>query len=112
MPLVTVVNRPDLGRYQILCDDDVVGFSAYEMQGTHVAFMHTEIDFEFAGRGLGRKLVGDALADVDSRHATVLPYCPFVRWFIAEDSRFLHLVPEESRRTFGLLGETDRPSDN
>jgi uncharacterized protein len=102
VPVVTVVHRPDLGRYQILYDGEVVGFAAYEMHGPHMAFMHTEIDPEFAGRGLGRKLVGGALADVGSRHGSVLPYCSFVRSFIARDRRYLPLVPEESRDAFGL----------
>jgi uncharacterized protein len=106
VPVITVVHRPDLGRYQILCDGEVAGFSAYEKHGTHVAFMHTEIDPEFAGRGLGGQLVRGALADVGSHQGTVLPYCSFVRSFIVHDGRYLHLVPGEWRRNFGLLGQS------
>lgn len=108
---MTVVHRPDLGRYQILYDDEVVGFAAYEVHGNHMAFMHTEIDPGFAGRGLGKQLVAAALADVDSHQGTLLPYCSFVRSFIARDGQYLHLVPEASRPTFGLLSQDNTGSD-
>jgi uncharacterized protein len=112
VPIVTVVHRPDLGRYEILCDDEVAGFTAYEMQGPHMAFMHTQVDPGFAGRGLGRRLVGGALADVATHYGTLLPYCSFVRSFIAREQRYLHLVPEEWRGAFGLLGQDDGRSDS
>jgi uncharacterized protein len=112
VPVVTVVHRPDLRRYEILCDDQVVGFIAYEMHGTDMGFLHTEVVPEFAGRGLGRQLVRGALDDVGSRHGTVLPYCSFVRSFIARDGRYLHLVPDGSRRTFGLPGSNVGASES
>jgi predicted GNAT family acetyltransferase len=106
VPVATVVRRPDLGRYEILYGDQVVGFIAYEVHGSSTAFMHTEIVPEYAGRGLGRQLVRGALDDVASHHGNVLPYCSFVRSLIARDQAYLHLVPHGSRRTFGL------PSDD
>jgi uncharacterized protein len=101
------VHRPDLGRYEIVYDDQVVGMIVYQLHGADMAFMHTEIAPEFAGRGLGRQLVRGALDDVGSHHGTVLPYCSFVRSFIARDGRYLHLVPDGSRRTFGLPSNDD-----
>lgn len=61
----------------------------------------------FAGRGLARKLVADALADVRRRGLAVLPFCPYVRRVIASDpSKYLDLVRPGDRARFGLPGDT------
>jgi len=102
--VITVENRPELGRYQLSVDGEVAGYSAYEMRGAAVAFMHTEIHERFAGRGLGLQLVGKALDDVRARGGSVLPYCPFVRSFIARHPEYGNLVPVTDRAPDGLSG--------
>jgi uncharacterized protein len=100
--VVTVENRPELGRYQLLVDRQVAGYVAYEVHGAHLAFMHTEIEDRFAGQGLGARLVEAALDDVRAQGRSVLPYCPFVRSFIARRQEYADLVPASRREAFGL----------
>jgi uncharacterized protein len=103
--VISVVNSPELGRYQIRLDGEVAGFAAYEVEGPHIAFMHTEIDERFARRGLGLGLAAQALDDVRAEGATVLPYCPFIRSFIASHPAYVDLVPESERPSFGLTAD-------
>jgi predicted GNAT family acetyltransferase len=66
------------------------------------AFIHTEIEREYEGRGLATTLIRTALDEMRTRGISVLPYCPFVRGFIAKHSDYLDLVPEQLRPRFGL----------
>lgn len=57
----------------------------------------------FEGQGLGTRLVTDALSEVRGAGLAVLPFCPFVRAFIADHTgEYLDLVPEGYRSEFGL----------
>jgi uncharacterized protein len=104
---ITVVNRPEKARYEVLFDGELAGFMTYELRGSRVALMHTDVDERFAGHGLGSRLVGEALDDARAQGRSVLPYCPFVRRFIAEHTEYVDLVPESVRGTFGLAEAAD-----
>ena len=67
-----------------------------------ISFVHTETDPAFSGRGLAKQLVTAALDDVRSRGLAVLPFCPYVKKFIAENPDYLDLVPAAQRGRFGL----------
>jgi len=102
--VIKVKNRPELGRYQLCLDGEVAGYSAYEIHGAHVAFMHTQIEDRFAGQGLGVALVAGALDQIRAQKGSVLPYCPFVRSFIARHPEYQDLVPPSGRTVFDLAG--------
>ncbi|HST80544.1 MAG TPA: GNAT family N-acetyltransferase [Kineosporiaceae bacterium] len=89
-------------RFEIWIADELVGFTVYQGLGQTKAFVHTEIDDRFGGRGLGSVLIRSALDSVRARGAEVLPYCPFVKAFIAKHPDYLDLVPTAQRSTFGL----------
>jgi predicted GNAT family acetyltransferase len=98
-----VVHDADRHRYEIHVDGEPAGFTAYEPHPQMLAFVHTEIDERFEGRGLGSQLIAVALDDVRRRQLAVLPFCPFVRSFIASHPDYLDLVPENRRKAFGLV---------
>ena len=98
-----VVHDADRHRYEIQVDGQLAGFTAYEPQGKTLAFVHTEIDDHFEGRGLGSQLIAAALDDVRRQQLGVLPYCPFVRSFVASHPDYRDLVPENRRSVFGLV---------
>ena len=79
---IEIRDAPEASRFEILVDGRLAGFAAYRRRPEAVAFTHTEIDEEYGGRGLGGKLVGEALARVRAEGLGVLPFCPFVRAYI------------------------------
>ncbi|MFE2873094.1 MULTISPECIES: GNAT family N-acetyltransferase [unclassified Embleya] len=81
---------------------ELAGFAEYFVSGDEVAFTHTEIDPRFGGRGLGGRLVRAALEGVRERGLAVLPYCSFVKDWIAKHPEYADLVPEDRRDAFGL----------
>ncbi|MEU2249475.1 GNAT family N-acetyltransferase [Streptomyces sp. NPDC019224] len=104
-----VADRPEKSRYEVLAGDDgteTAGFAEYflpeDEPETEIAFIHTEIDPRFAGRGLGSLLARGALDDARTRGLHVLPYCPFIRGWIREHPEYTDLVPETRRARFGL----------
>lgn len=83
----TVVRNDEKGRYEILLDGTVAGFTEYYPDGDNrLVFPHTVIDPAFSGRGLGSTLVSQALADVASRQEAVVPVCPFVVKYLRENT--------------------------
>jgi len=100
---VTVQDNPAESRYEIHDDGQLAGFAAYELSPGHIAFTHTETEPAFAGRGLAKQLVTQALDDVRSRGLAVLPFCPYVQSVIARKPElYLDLVPAEGRARFQL----------
>jgi uncharacterized protein len=89
-------------RYVISFDGEPAGFILYRDSGGELELVHTEIDDRFEGHGLGGRLVSATLDDARSRGLVVLPFCPFVRGYIARHAEYLDLVPETRRAEFGL----------
>lgn len=99
---VTVRDNPDRSRYEVHSGGELAGFAAYQVEGERMSLTHTEIEPAYEGQGLASRLVTDALEDVRVRGLGVLPYCPYVRKFLAKHQEYLDLVPEEERASFSL----------
>jgi predicted GNAT family acetyltransferase len=104
---VSVRDNPTDSRYEVYDGERLAGFSVYELTSHQIAFTHTETDPAFSGRGLARRLVTEALEDARRRNLAVLPFCPYVRKVIAQDTaRFLDLVPQHDHVRFGFANDT------
>ena len=101
-PSIAVEGNRQAARYEIRVEGEVAGAIYYRLDGDVISMDHTEIDQRFEGRGLGSRLARGALNDVRRRGLRVLPYCPFVRGYIAKHDEYLDLVPREERAAFGL----------
>ena len=101
-PAIEVSDDRAAERYVVAVDGEPAGFVQYRDRGRALALVHTEIDDRYEGQGLGGRLVSAALDDVRSRGLAVLPFCPFVRGYIARHHEYLDLVPEAKRSQFGL----------
>lgn len=99
---VTVRDNPEESRYEIRDGEALAGFTEYKLNPGQIAFVHTETDPAFSGRGLAKQLVAGALDDVRSRDLAVLPFCPYVRRFISQHPDYVDLVPEDQRALFNL----------
>jgi predicted GNAT family acetyltransferase len=99
---VEVRDNSSRSRYEILVDNELVGFSEYVEHGAQVDFVHTEIRDDYAGRGLASEVIRRALDDARRRGWHVLPYCRFVRGFMEKNSEYRDLVPADRRGRFGL----------
>jgi predicted GNAT family acetyltransferase len=99
---IRVVDLPDRSRFEIRVDEEVAGFTEYRRRPGLIAFIHTLIDPRFEGQGLASRLVRTALTEARGDALSVLPFCPFVRSYIAGHTEYLDLVPEAMRAKFDL----------
>ena len=99
---IRVVDVPERSRFEVRVGGEVAGFAEYRRRPGLIAFIHTEIDPRFEGRGLASQLVREALSEARSDHLAVLPFCPFVRGYIARHTEYLDVVPEDMRAKFDL----------
>jgi len=67
-----------------------------------ISLVHTEVDDRFQGMGLAGKLARGALDSARERGLQVLPYCPYIKSWIAKHPDYVDLVPEDKRAEFDL----------
>jgi len=92
---IEIRDDPDAGAYVIEVDGLPAGKAVYHMRGGRHLFVHTEVDDEFSGMGLGTRLVRFALDDVRSGNGTVVPICPFFAAFIKRHPEYQDIVDQE-----------------
>ena len=90
--MATVVDNPDLSRYEIHVDGQVAGFTEYRQQPGVVDFVHTEIDDDYEGQGLGGELARGALDQVRASGRKVVATCPFIKGWIAKHEDYQDLL--------------------
>jgi uncharacterized protein len=97
-----VADHPDQERFEIRIDGELGGFVQYRLKDGVLALLHTETDRRFRGHGLAAHLIQASLDAARDRHLAVLPYCPFVRSWIAEHPAYADLVPSNQRSHFSI----------
>jgi len=101
---IEIADSAEQRRYEIHVDGELAGFLQYRSHPELIELVHTEIDEEFEGHGLGSQLIAFALNDARERELAVLPFCPFVNDYIQRHRQYVDLVPEGRRGEFGLGG--------
>jgi predicted GNAT family acetyltransferase len=91
-PIVEVVDRPEEGRYVVTLDGEVAGFATYRLRRDVITFIHTEVAAAFGGRGLGVRIVVDALDDARKRGLRVRPMCPLFAKYISDHAEYQDLL--------------------
>jgi predicted GNAT family acetyltransferase len=88
-----VIQNQELDRFELVENGEMVGFSAYRIDGTSMTFTHTEIEPDEQEHGLGGKLVRQALDQVrEHTDYRVIAQCPFVARFIADHPEYKDLT--------------------
>jgi uncharacterized protein len=91
---LTVADNADKKRYEARYGSEVVGFLTYHERPGRMTLIHTEVDAEFEGEGVGSRLVSGALDDIRRRGLTVVPICPFVSAYIRRHPEYADLVED------------------
>jgi len=102
VPEKTIANAPDHSRYELKLDGQIIGVADYRQDGNVRSFTHTGIEPAHRGEGLAAELIDFALREAQGANLEVLPYCSYVREYIAQHPEYLELVPAERRASFGL----------
>ena len=81
-PSVEVVDNPASSRYEAHVGDRLAGFVTYQKRPTSVVLVHTEVDDDFEGRGIGSRLASSVLETLRTAGLKVEPVCPFIASYI------------------------------
>lgn len=92
---VRIRDVPDEGAYVVEVDGRRAGKAEYRVRNDRKVFVHTEIDDEFSGMGLGTRLVAHALDDVRSEGGQMVPLCPFFAAYIKRHPEYEAIVDRE-----------------
>jgi uncharacterized protein len=76
-----------LGRYELETEHGLA-VVAYRQQGNSLVFTHTEVPPADEGRGIGSRLVREALEDTRKRGLKIVPACSFVVDFVRRHPEF------------------------
>ncbi|NKY85496.1 GNAT family N-acetyltransferase [Nocardia veterana] len=79
-------------RFEVSVDDRLAGFTEYLDHDGQRIFYHTEIDSDFAGRGLAGVVVSQALAHTREAGLRVVPICPFVAGYLQKHNEFADIT--------------------
>ena len=77
-----VVDNELEDRFEVWLGDRLAGFAAYRRRAGATVFVHTVIQPEFEGRGLGSVLARRALEATVARGEKIIPVCPFIAAYL------------------------------
>lgn len=77
----TVIDNSEKKRFEIHVDG-YIAFEDYEYFDGGIAYLHTEVPPELAGRGIASFLIKYLLDDAAAKGLKVKPICPLVRAYI------------------------------
>ena len=94
-----IADAPDRERYEVVVDGELAGVLEYVVKRGRIALVHTEVRPEYAGRGLGSKLVRFALDDARRRGLRVIAICPYVQDYLTRHPEDHDIVVGGGRAT-------------
>jgi predicted GNAT family acetyltransferase len=95
-PSIEIRDNPDEGRYELLLDGAMIGFSEYRDRDGRRIFVHTIVDRAHGGRGYGNRLARAALDDALARDMRVVARCPFIRAWIERHPDYAERVSSQA----------------
>ncbi|HWB87854.1 MAG TPA: GNAT family N-acetyltransferase [Acidimicrobiia bacterium] len=92
---IEVRDVPERHAYVVTVDGVEAGMAVYHIRGGRHIFVHTEVDEQYSGLGVGSRLVRAALEDVRAQGGSLVALCPFVSAYMRRHPEFDDLVDRE-----------------
>jgi predicted GNAT family acetyltransferase len=91
-----IADHPERHRYELMQDGKLAARIEYRMRGPAVIdLVHTEVDKEFEGQGLGSKIVKFALDDMRSQGRRVIATCSYIQGWLHKHAGYEDLVARQ-----------------
>ena len=89
--MITVTDNRAATRCAARDGETLAGFADYLRTSELVAFVHTEVDPAFAGRGVGSLLAREGIESVRADGLRVLAVCPFIAGWLTRHPQYADL---------------------
>lgn len=93
-----VVHSESEERFQLVLDDEVIGFLDYMNEDGQRVLTHTVVEAQYGGRGYAALLVTAALTDIRAQGLKVVPVCSYVDVFLQRHSEWSDIALPAPRR--------------
>ncbi|MGI5149060.1 GNAT family N-acetyltransferase [Plantactinospora sp. CA-294935] len=90
-----VEENPARRRFEILVDDALAGFIGYRVESGTMVLVHTEVDKQFEGKGVGSALARGTLDQLRDRGERVRVTCPFLLSFLERHPEYASVVADD-----------------
>lgn len=87
-----VSDAPAANRYEARFGDTLAGYAQYVRTPGLIAFVHTEVDPQFEGRGVAAALARSSLDEARATGTAVLAACPFYAGWIQRHPEYQDLL--------------------
>jgi len=87
-----VVDVTDEGRFELKADGHTAEL-VYQVEGTDLVLVHTEVPRALEGGGVGGRLVRAAVDRAERGGLTIVPLCPFARGWLQRHPDEVARVP-------------------
>ena len=92
---VQITDRAERHHYELRQDGKLAAHIVYRMHGADtIELVHTEVEKEFEGQGLGSRIVKFALDDARARGLKVIPTCSYIAGWLKKHPEYEELVAE------------------
>jgi predicted GNAT family acetyltransferase len=90
---ISVRDNPDEQRFEAFdSSGELLAISTYRRYEDRIVFVHTEVDDDAEGQGVGSDLVRTALDQVRDEGLRVVAQCPFVKEWISRHQEYADLT--------------------
>ena len=89
--MITVTDHRAANRFAARDGETLAGFADHLRTSELVAFVHTEVDPAFGGRGVGSLLARTGIESAQADGLRVLAVCPFIAGWLARHPQHAHL---------------------
>jgi uncharacterized protein len=89
--MITVTDNRAANRFEAHDGETLAGFAAYIRTAELVAFVHTEVDPAFEGRGVGSLLARSGIESTQADGLRVLAVCPFIAGWLVRHPQYADL---------------------
>lgn len=89
--MIVVTDNRAANRFEARDGETLAGVAEYARTSQLVAFVHTEVDAAFEGKGVGSALAREGIASVRADGLRVLAVCPFIAGWLARHPEFADL---------------------
>ena len=94
-----IENNEADSRWEVKLDARVIAFVEYKSRPDRVTFIHTEVDPDFEGQGIGSRLARTILDDAVARGLRVTLYCPFIRSYVDRHPEYEQYIDAPKSRS-------------
>jgi predicted GNAT family acetyltransferase len=84
-----IVDHPQRHHYELTLDGKLAAHIVYRMHGSEtIELVHTEVEKQFEGQGLGSRIAKFALDDARSRGLKVIPTCSYIATWLRKHPEY------------------------